>query len=254
MASTSSPNINDSSKGFISKVFEVDTDAKNGLMNGIQYIVLAIIPLAILDMIVKNLFPSNDPSTKGSVELLAEVLGQVVITIVLIFMVHRVISAVPTYTDTPMTRINYSTISLGFLITTFALNHSMSYKISTIFNRLRDSWEGKSEETATKHSTHRKDNSKVSVSQPISGMHKGDNPTHQASRADYVGNHNQMMPVQPPPIVPRQQQNQPQQEPSTGQQMYGGPSNSLVGTDFNPAEQEPIAANGVLGGGGWGAW
>jgi len=248
-------NANANSKGFFTKVLEMDTGTKNGLINGIQYITMAVIPIAIVDMVMKRWFTSKNPYDKGSVELLAEVLGQAVVTLVLLFIVHKLIIAVPTYTGTPMTRINYSTISLNLLIIAFALNQGMGDKINVIFTRLQDYWEGKSTDgkDKTKH-----DKSKVSVSQPISRQGA---PTHQASRADYVGNHTQMMPVQSgvPPIVPRSQQQmpqqqQPQQEPATGQSMYGGPSNPLVDANTPGGMQEPLAANSVLGGGFGSAW
>ena len=245
--STPIESTNDASKGFISKVLEMDTDTKNGLLNGIQYIAMAVIPIAIVDMITKHLFTTKDPSSKGSIELLAEILGQSVMTLILLFMVHKVIIAIPTYTGTPMTRINYSTISLGFLVIVFALNHQMAEKANVIFARLQDSWEGKKEESKSKSS------GKVSVSQPISGSRQA-MPTHQASRADYVTNHTKLMPVQSgqPPIVPsRQPQQQPQNEPTTGPSMYGGPSNTLINAQ---SPVEPMAANSVLGGGGWSAW
>jgi hypothetical protein len=244
---TSEVNANANSKGFFTKVLEMDTDTKNGLINGIQYITMAVIPIAIVDMATKHWFTSKNPYDKGSVELLAEVLGQAVVTLVLLFIVHKLIIAVPTYTGTP--------ISLDLLIIAFALNQGMGDKINVIFTRLQDYWEGKSTDRKdkTKH-----DKSKVSVSQPISRQGV---PTHQASRADYVGNHAQMMPVQSgvPPIVPRSQQQmpqqqQPQQEPATGQSMYGGPSNPLVDANTPGGMQEPLAANSVLGGGFGSAW
>jgi len=242
------------SKGFLTKVMEMDSETKNGLMNGIQYMTMAVMPIAIIDQLTKSWFSSTNPSDKGSVELLAEVLGQAVLTLILLFMVHKLIIAVPTYTGTPMTRINYSTISLGFLATIFATHPEIGDKLSVIFNRLQDYWEGTPENS---HKKRKHDNSKVSVSQPISGGRQSI-PTHQASRADYATNHAKMLPVQTgqPPIVPRQQQQMPQQqqpqsEPSSGQQMYGGSQNPLVGASM-PA-QEPMAANSVMGG-GWSAW
>lgn len=244
----STPSMPETPKGFVSKVLELDTDTKNGLMNGIQYIVCAIIPVAIVDMIIKNIFSMKDPSTRGSVELLAEVLGEAVITLVLLFIVHKIIIAIPTYTGTPMNLINYSTLSLVFLISTFALNHGMKDKMTTIFNRLKASWDGKSEDT-----NENKNKSNVSVSQPISGSV----PTHQVSRADYINNHNLMAPPTQPPVVPSKPQEmplqqQPQQEPTSGQQMYGGPANTLIDTDYNPAQQEPMAANSTSS--AWSAW
>ena len=108
MESDSTSNANDS-KGFVSRVFSIDADSKASLMNGVQYIVLAIIPVAVVDSMMKKLFAESNPHTKGSIELLAEVLGQAVMTLLLLFCVHKIIIAIPTYSGASMNRINYTT-------------------------------------------------------------------------------------------------------------------------------------------------
>ena len=248
------PTSSSDNKGFVSKVFSIDADSKAGLMNGIQYIVLAIVPIAMVDSMMKKLFTGADPHSKGSIELLAEVLGQAVITLVLLFCVHKVIIAIPTYSGSAMNRINYSTLSLGLLMGYFALNHQIRDKMSIIFARLNDMWEGKTSEEKETKKTH-KGKSKVSVSQPISGRQAV--PTHQPSRADYLGTHNQMSMM--PTSQPVQQQQPPAQQPQqdtgpTSQSMYmdqTGQSNTLI----DAQNVEPMAANLALGGGGsWSAW
>ncbi len=146
MESDSTSNANDS-KGFVSRVFSIDADSKASLMNGVQYIVLAIIPVAVVDSMMKKLFAESNPHTKGSIELLAEVLGQAVMTLLLLFCVHKIIIAIPTYSGASMNRINYTTLALGLLMGYFALNHQIANKMSVIFNRLNDMWEGKSSES-----------------------------------------------------------------------------------------------------------
>jgi hypothetical protein len=244
-----SPNLNNMS--FFKKVTTVDDEQKDSLLNGVQYVALATIPVAIVDQLVKRFFEDNEPNKKGSIELLAEILAQVVLTIILMFCIHKVIIAIPTYSGKAMNRINYTSLSLGMLISLFSLNHNMRSKMEIIFNRLMDMWEGKSSEKKDKKS--KKDNSKVSVSQPISGRHQS-MPVHSPSRADYLGtqNQNSMMPVQQQPIQ-RDVQQQVQQEVNvTSQQNYGGPQNQLI--DAAVPTMEPMAANGVLGGGGWSSW
>ena len=239
-----SPNVNNVS--FFKKVTTIEDEQKNSLMNGVQYIALATIPVALVDALVKHFFEDKNPDDKGTIELLAEVLAQVIVTILLIFCIHKIIIAIPTYSGKAMNRINYSTLSLGILICLFSLNHNVRSKVHVIFERIKDMWEGKSNEKKEKKNS-KKDKSKVSVSQPISGRQQL-MPTHSPSRADYLGtqNQNSMMPVQQPPVVP-------QEVDVTSQQNYGGPQNSLI--DANMPTMEPMAANGVLGGGGsWSSW
>ena len=160
MESDSTSNANDS-KGFVSRVFSIDADSKASLMNGVQYIVLAIIPVAVVDSMMKKLFTESNPHTKGSIELLAEVLGQAVMTLLLLFCVHKIIIAIPTYSGASMNRINYTTLALGLLMGYFALNHQIANKMSVIFQRLNDMWEGKSNESHEHEK--KKGKSKVSV-------------------------------------------------------------------------------------------
>jgi|TARA_B100000795_G_scaffold199322_1_gene153164 hypothetical protein len=237
------PEGNSVNKSFITKVLDVDSETKAGLMNGMQYIMLAVIPVAIVDIVMKKIFVSTNPAHKGSVELLAEVLGQTVLTIILLFAVHKVIIAIPTYSGSAMNRLNYSTLSLALLISFFALNHQISGKIGVVFERLQDMWDG-----VQKEDKPQRKNSKVSVSQPISGTRQI-LPTHQGSRAD--NRQGQAAPT----IQPVQQQQPPARQPAqevdvTSQNNYSTSSeNSLLGA------QEPMAANQALGGGGnWTAW
>ena len=78
-----SPNVNNVS--FFKKVTTIEDEQKNSLMNGVQYIALATIPVALVDALVKHFFEDKSPDDKGTIELLAEVLAQVVVTILLIF-------------------------------------------------------------------------------------------------------------------------------------------------------------------------
>jgi hypothetical protein len=249
-------NINKQSSTFISRVTEFDVDTKNSMMNGIQYCVLALIPIIITDTLCKHLFSNTDPNSKGSIELLAEVVSQTFTIMIMAFLIHKIIVAVPTYSGAPFTRLNYCTFILGYLVVALASNHSnIGDKVGVLLSRLDDTWSGKKSTENTKGA-----GSKVSVSKPISGSMQS-MPTHQVSRADYLNTHNQMSPVQnnsPPPLVPQGAPKPPptvQNEVSNNQDMYGGPSNSMIGAEFS-MNQEPMAANMALGGGGssWGSW
>lgn len=231
------------SVGFISRLTDVDAETKTNLMNSIQYIVLAIIPVACSTLLLKYFFDNAKPESKGTVELLAEIVGQAVVTLILLFIVHKLVTSVPTYTSVSITPINYTTLSVIVVLSLFLTN---SFRITDKFNNLvekvKEMWDGKKEETAA----HKNASGKVSVSQPISGRPQTV-PTHQVSRADYVQTQQH---VSQPPIVPPRMNNN-----ATGENIYGGPQNTLVGADF-PNENiapEPEAFN-VMGGGGFSSW
>ena len=232
----------DKTAGIINKITSFDAETKNNLLNGIQYVAMATLPVATSGMLLKHLFGMSEPETKGSIELLAEIICQSVVTLVLLFIIHKVIISLPTYTGVPMARINYSTLALATVVAMFSFNaFKINDKFNVLYKKLGEAWSGKKEEDNknTKQG-------KVSVSQPISGGGGGGMPTHQVSRADHVQTHQAMQ----PPILPPQVANQN----ATGEDMYGGPSNTLVGAEFpTNIAPEPEAFNS-LGSSGFSGW
>tara|TARA_R110002074_G_scaffold256436_1_gene428841 strand:- start:319 stop:1032 length:714 start_codon:yes stop_codon:yes gene_type:complete len=206
-----------SANTIIKHIFKFDDDTKSTLMNLSQYMVLAIIPVAILQNISEKVFPEFDAS-KGTLELLAEILGQSLMSIVGLFFIHRVITAVPTFSGSAMGDLNLFSIIVVFLLTSFMFDGKVEKKFKAISNRMMELWDGKSSDDKDKNKQVVKPQgggSVVSVSQPIS---RGGAPTHAPSRADYLNSPNaqtsstQMMPAQPPP-----QQQTPQ---NNGQEQY----------------------------------
>ena len=84
------------SKSFIKYVFSFDEDGKSEFINVIQYSLLAIIPMIILNKLMQKYVPDADEE-KGSMEILAEVIIQVVIIFVSFIIINRIITFVPTY-------------------------------------------------------------------------------------------------------------------------------------------------------------
>ena len=83
-------------KGFFQHVFSVDTDAKATILNVVQYIIIAIVPIILLNQLGEKIFSSVDEN-KGNIELLAEALGEIVFIFVGIFFIHRFVTFIPTY-------------------------------------------------------------------------------------------------------------------------------------------------------------
>ena len=75
-------------EGFIKHVFKFDSGTKKELMNIIQYAVLSVIPVVVLNKSVQKLIPEADDE-KGSIEILAEVLTQLIIMFLGMFFIHR---------------------------------------------------------------------------------------------------------------------------------------------------------------------
>ena len=199
-------------------IFRYDDETKTTITNLIQYILLAIIPIACLQKASDTMFTDYDESN-GTMALLAEILGQSVLTIVGLFMVHRIITAIPTFSGTAMEDIHLTSIIVVFLlISLHCKDNKMHKKLAAVMNRAFDTWDGSPPQNEEK-----KQQPRVSVSQPISnsGM-----PTHQVSRADYIGTHSNMAAPQPPV-----------QSPSIADQQ------NIYAPEAPPMVQEPMAAN-----------
>ena len=241
-----------SGNAVVKHIFKFDDETKSNLMNLAQYTVLAIIPVAILQNISEKVFPEYDAS-KGTMELLAEILGQALMTLLGLFFVHRIITAVPTFSGTAMGDVNLFSIIVVFLLSSFMFDGKVEKKFKAISERMLDLWDGKSEDNSDKNKKGKQQQqqqhsggNRVSVSQPIS---RGGMPTHSPSRADYLNSPNAQMSATQmlPPVQQKQeapQQQAPQQLPtqSGGQESY---SNLPI---------EPAPYNLGVGGGGFGSF
>lgn len=215
-----------SGNSFINHVFNFDHETKNSLMNLSQYILLAIIPLNMANHFIDNIVPNADDS-KGNIEIFAEVSGQVIFTFLIIFFVHRLITFVPTYSGRAYDSLNLINLVLAFLVICYDCG-KVGKKVRILLDRVGELWEGKAPQQQQK----KQPAGKVVITQPISGL-KQPQPTHQASRADYVQANQAMQPAAQAPAPP------PQQEAMAGGMAGGMPNTQLF---------EPMAANGALGG------
>jgi hypothetical protein len=206
----------------IKHIFRYDDETKTTLTNLIQYTMLAIIPISCLQKASDTMFSDYDESN-GTMALLAEILGQSLLTIVGLFMVHRIITAIPTFSGTAMEDIHLTSIIVVFLlISLHCKDNKMHKKFTAVMNRAFDTWDGNPPQKEEKKQP------RVSVSQPISnnGM-----PTHQVSRADYVGTHSNLTAPQPPV----------HQSPSIADQQ------NIYAQEAPPMAQMPMAANEGMG-------
>lgn len=226
--------------GFLNHVFNFDTETKSNLMNITQYLVLAIIPMSFYTHFVNSMMTEYDES-KSNIELTTEVLGHLFLTLLGLFFIDRIVTFVPTYSGRNHGTFNIFSILLIILVLAYEANTKVGAKMKLLIERVSELWHGKKEDDDKKK---KGKGSVVKVSQPISraGM-----PTHQASRADYLNSHNQM--VSPTQMLPPA--NEPQEESGASNNMYNnGGFNGLVNAQGPNMQSEPMAAND----GGWGSF
>lgn len=224
--------------GFIEYVFNFDDENKNNIMNMLQYTVLSIIPVILILKLTKNIFPEED-DTKGSLEITAESIGQLLIIMLGIWFTNKIIQFIPTYSGEAYHKFNEVTFILPFMIILATMQTKLGAKFNILTNRVMALWTGQTVDVSTQQA---QQTNCVRVSQPFAGQGQGQGPQmqqqfHQPSQADHL-DINQ--------ILPRNTQltAMPQQPKQDFNQMY---QNQPMGQPMTESF-EPMAANGALGG------
>jgi hypothetical protein len=120
---------------FMGHVFNFDDDTKVELLNITQYAGLSIIPVILLNKFVRRVIPETD-ETKGSLEILLEVIAQIIVLFVGMFFVHRLVTYVPTYSEKPYEPFILTSIILPFLVIVMSLHTKLGEKSNILFERV----------------------------------------------------------------------------------------------------------------------
>jgi hypothetical protein len=150
--------------GFFKHVFNFNDDSKSEMMNIVQYAVLALIPVILLNKSMQKFVPEADDE-KGSPEILAEILGQVVVMFLGILLIHRIITFIPTYSGEKFGDFSITNIILAVLVIILSLQTKLGEKVSIIVDRIMELWAGDQSQKGKKK---KNGNSNVRISQPIS--------------------------------------------------------------------------------------
>jgi hypothetical protein len=233
----------DEQKSFFKHVFNFDDDSKSELLNIIQYAILAIIPVIILNKTMSKYIPEADEQ-KGSLEISAEIIIQIIVMVVGLMLIHRIITYVPTYSGEKYPNFSIIFIILAILLITLSLQTKLGEKVSILFERIMELWEGKSNNKNTKNN---KNN--VKVSQPISGQQT----SNQTAINQSIYNDGTSISALP---MGQSTSTATQQLPNYNN-MYQQDTTPLVNAatpGMTEGFNEPMAANSVLGGGFGASW
>lgn len=199
---------------FLSHVFSTSDEDKGEMLNVMQYALIGIIPVVILNKLVHRFIPEADPD-KSSLELLVEIAIQIVIIFIGIILIHRMITFVPTYSGFKYETLSLTSVVLLFLVIVLSIQSKIGMKSNILVDRAYVLWNG-----------------------PTEGMEdespKKKKSMHKPSQADMLDNPALQNDLYPPaPIAVNR--------PSNDSQCAPNMMNEL--SNYGPA-----AANGVLGG------
>ena len=210
-------------KTFLGHVFSSSSESKAEFINVIQYALMAVIPVVILNKSIQRFIPEADPE-KSSLEVLVEIFIQLVVMFCGIIVIHRVITYFPTYSGFKYEHLTLTTVVLAFLIIVLSIQTKMGLKVNILVDRLNELWNGSSSSSSEKRHAN--------------GVRVASGPSqHSPSQADYLDNSAMQQGVFPPaPIA-----STAPSKPSYDTMMRG----SGMQEDFYMG---PAAANSVLGG------
>lgn len=226
--------------GFVDHVFSLNDSTKSQLLNTVQYVILAIIPIVIMNKLIQNYVPEADYE-KDSVQLLIECVAQVAVLFTGMFFIHRIITYIPTYSGQVYGELNLISSSLTFLVVVLGLQTKLGEKIEILFNRVMDLVQGEQPQQQQ--------------TQPAKNIIPSQ---HQNSRADNLGNSSLPQNTSPlPPSMATQSQEGSSVTTMPNKQMYEQTYNTTQQlqqqvqpqTNFDQMYTEPMAANdGGFGG------
>jgi hypothetical protein len=230
---------------FFKYVFNFDTENKARIMNMLQYTLISIVPLILLLRGVKHIFPEEDES-KGSLEILAESVGQLLTIMLGFWFINKLVTFIPTYSGHTYNMFNETTFVLPFVLILITMQTKLGAKVNILVDRAMRTWTG--DKPAQQMHDQQQGQAQVRVTQPLAGG-------HMPSQADHL-DRNQLLPSNLNlTAMPTQMAAPKQQQPdynSMYQQGGGGGAPQMSG--FGGMSNEPMAANemgGAFGGSPW---
>ena len=120
--------------------------------------------------------PEADES-KGSVEIGAEVVLQIIVMFIGLLLIHRINTFIPTFSGEKYPEFNIVYIILAVLMITLSLQTKLGEKVSILSDRVMQLWEGREGLTSQPAKA---GNNNVKVSQPLAQQQQQHMPQHQA--------------------------------------------------------------------------
>jgi hypothetical protein len=204
---------------FISHVFSTTDEDKGELLNVIQYSLMGVIPIVLMNKLIQRFIPEADPE-KSSLELLAEISMQLVVIFGSLVFIHRMITYVPSYSGFKYEHLALTNVILAFLVIVLSIQSKIGIKANILVDRVYEMWNGP--EVQTKDAK-----GGVRVRQAVA--------RHAPSQADHLDSGAMQHDMFPPAPTTTQSHQQ------LGNHYTGG----AVEPAYNPG---PVAANGLLGG------
>jgi hypothetical protein len=119
---------------FLNHVFNFENESKNEMVNIVQYSVLGVIFVTLLNKGVQSYIPEIDRD-KGTLAIVSEIMIQVIVLFIGILFIHRIITYLPTMSGVPYADQNIITTILPVLIVMLSIS-KLGEKVSILLDRI----------------------------------------------------------------------------------------------------------------------
>ena len=134
---------------FLNHVFSMSDTSKSEIFNVIQYSILGIIPVVLLNKLIQKMSPEVDLD-RSSIEIVIEIIVQIVVMFSGVVFIHRIITYIPTYSEFKYEELNLTGVILVFLILILSMHTKLGLKVNILVDRLSELWNGPQQETKKK--------------------------------------------------------------------------------------------------------
>ena len=125
------------SNGFLEHMTKFDKKTKTEVLNMFQYGFLMVTPVMFVNKLVGVLFTMS-PEEKTTLELGLEIVAELVVLFSSLFIIHRLVSYIPTYSEEPYPAIDFTQVVLVFVFILFSFQTSLNEKFNVIYERVFD--------------------------------------------------------------------------------------------------------------------
>lgn len=124
-----------SNNNFYQYITSFDSDQKYELMNMIQYALLIIVPVLLLNKGIEELIaPSIE--NKTTFELSLELVSEILLIMMGMFFIHRLVSYIPTYSEKPYTSFSLIGFVFSFVTVLLHTDNSIKTKLNHIYEKV----------------------------------------------------------------------------------------------------------------------
>ena len=123
------------SRNFVQHMTEFDSKHKCELLNIFQYSLLMIVPVVLMNIGIGELF-SSEVDNKTLVELAVEIVGELFVIVIGLYFIHRFVTYVPTYSETPYSPVNFITIISVIVLVLFTFQTHLNEKMRVVLERV----------------------------------------------------------------------------------------------------------------------